>query len=253
MLRLKCSLRRLVRSLPSHRAHLRIIVEEIFQAESRYIHQSRCRQSTADQSAIWRFSVSGPGGRLCYPTAYVSRMPTFMIFRGGKPINTIRGADPRALTSAVEAAVKSAPASKPLYSTPGRTLGGPGIKPAQSLNRPASASLQDFFSALIAFFGLYFVTLFSVSRVDFCMKQLLTRPSSLIRMQLVSLRSSIFIACHRRQRQLRPRPLRDRLCHRQGRWVRFQISLARPEVGRTPPSWCEVLDGAQHYYRGNWV
>ena len=90
-------------------------------------------------------------------------MPTFMIFRGGKPINTIRGADPRALTSAVEAAIKFAPASKPLYSTPGRTLGGPGIKPAQSLNRPLSASLQEFFSALIAFFGLYFITLFSVS------------------------------------------------------------------------------------------
>lgn len=89
-------------------------------------------------------------------------MPTFMIFRDGKPINTIKGADPRALTNAVEAAVKFAPASKPLYSTPGRTLGGPGIKPAQSLNRPVSASMQEFFAAAIAFFGLYFLTLFSV-------------------------------------------------------------------------------------------
>jgi thioredoxin 1 len=90
-------------------------------------------------------------------------MPTFMIFRAGKPINTIKGADPRALTDAVEAAIKFAPTSKPLYSTPGRTLGGPGIKPAQSLSRPASASVQEFFTALIAFFGLYFITLFSVS------------------------------------------------------------------------------------------
>jgi thioredoxin 1 len=110
---------------------------------------------------------------MLYTAHIFHSMPTFMIFRGGKPINTIKGADPRALTSAVEAAVKSAPASKPLYSTPGRTLGGPGIKPAQSLNRPASASLQEFFSAIIAFFGLYFVTLFSVRIVGISIYDLL--------------------------------------------------------------------------------
>ena len=93
-------------------------------------------------------------------------MPTFMVFSDGKVINTIRGADPRALTTAVETAVKSAPAVKQIYSTPGRTLGGPSIKPAQSLNRPASATLQNWFSAIIAFFGLYFITLFSVSRLE---------------------------------------------------------------------------------------
>ena len=91
-----------------------------------------------------------------------------MIFLGGKPVNTIRGADPRALTNAVEAAVKSAPAINHIYSTPGRTLGGPSIKPAQSLNRPASASLQSWFPAIIAFFGLYFVTLFSVREFVIC-------------------------------------------------------------------------------------
>lgn len=96
-----------------------------------------------------------------------------MIFRNGKPVNTIRGADPRALTSAVEAAVKSATASKPLYSTPGHTLGGPEIRPAQSLNRPTSAWLQSLFPAIIAFFGLYFVTLFSVCCVDMISKRFL--------------------------------------------------------------------------------
>lgn len=88
-----------------------------------------------------------------------------MIFLGGKAVNTIRGADPRALTNAVEAAVKSAPVIKQIYSTPGRTLGGPGIKPAQSLHRPVSATLQSWFQAIIAFFGLYFITLFSVRKI----------------------------------------------------------------------------------------
>ena len=86
-----------------------------------------------------------------------------MIFLGGKPVNTIRGADPRALTNAVEAAVKSAPVFNKIYSTPGRTLGGPGIKPAASLNRPAWATLQGFLAVLVGFLGLYLITLFSVS------------------------------------------------------------------------------------------
>lgn len=119
-----------------------------------------------------------------------------MIFRGGKPINTIKGADPRALTNAVEAAAKFAPASKPLYSTPGRILGGPGIKPAQSLNRPASAYLREFFAALIAFFGLYFVTLFSVSDVETVVGLKLTRSSSLTHMLLGRIRSSTSIVRH---------------------------------------------------------
>jgi hypothetical protein len=142
-------------------------------------------------------------------------MPTFMVFRGGKPINTIRGADARALTSAVEAAVKFAPASKPLYSTPGRTLGGPGIKPAQSLNRPVSASLQDIFSALIAFFGLYFVTLFSVSgHTGLVSVFILTVKFSSIHTPQERIRSSIFIACHHRRKQHLPRPMRKVLYHR---------------------------------------
>jgi thioredoxin 1 len=91
-------------------------------------------------------------------------MPTFLIFRNGSVIKTIRGADPRGLTSAVEEAAKLAGHTSPL-STPGRTLGGtplPG-RPAQSLQRPLTWDLRNFINAVIAFFGLYFTSLFSLN------------------------------------------------------------------------------------------
>jgi hypothetical protein len=90
-------------------------------------------------------------------------MPTFLIFRSGSVIQTLRGADPRGLTTAVENAVKLAGATKSAYSTPGHTLGGPSARPAQSLRMPLSWSLNGFLNALITFFGLYFISLFSVS------------------------------------------------------------------------------------------
>jgi thioredoxin 1 len=87
-----------------------------------------------------------------------NRMPTFLIFKGGKVIDTIKGANQSALMAAVEKAVKLAGAAPvPLYSTPGRTLGG---APSTSLSRGFSS--KKFIDAIIAFLGLYFTTLLSI-------------------------------------------------------------------------------------------
>jgi thioredoxin 1 len=88
----------------------------------------------------------------------INRMPTFLIFRSGTVIETIQGADPRKLTSAVENAVKLAGAAAPTYSTPGRTLGGTAPR-GQSLHRPFN--IKGFVDAVIAFLGLYLYSLFS--------------------------------------------------------------------------------------------
>lgn len=95
----------------------------------------------------------------------VRAMPTFMIFKNGSPIETIQGANPPKLTQAVESAVKLAgPVASAGFSAPGRTLGGPSAGgQRQSLRRPIKWDLRNFINAIIGFFGLYFVSLFSVS------------------------------------------------------------------------------------------
>ncbi|RDW77576.1 hypothetical protein BP6252_05629 [Coleophoma cylindrospora] len=88
----------------------------------------------------------------------VTAMPTFLIFRSGSVIETIKGADARKLTSAIENAVKLAGAAKPAYSSVGRTLGGaPSTR--SSMTRPWN--VKGFVDAVIAFFGLYFISLFT--------------------------------------------------------------------------------------------
>jgi len=89
----------------------------------------------------------------------VSAMPTFLIFRNGSVIQTIRGADQRQLSQAVENAVKMAGPAKPVYSSVGRTLGGAPTR-GQSLNKPWIS--KGFLQAIITFFGLYLVSLFSL-------------------------------------------------------------------------------------------
>jgi thioredoxin 1 len=85
-------------------------------------------------------------------------MPTFLVFRSGSVIDTIQGADRGKLTSSIENAVKFAGAAKPVYSSVGRTLGGAPAR-GQSLSRPLN--VKGFVDAIIAFFGLYFYSLFS--------------------------------------------------------------------------------------------
>jgi thioredoxin 1 len=86
-------------------------------------------------------------------------MPTFLIFRSGSVIETIRGATPQ-LTSSIEKAVKLAgPSTGNVYSTAGRTLGS---GPTQGSSVYRRYNMQSFIDAVIAFFGLYFTTLFSL-------------------------------------------------------------------------------------------
>ena len=99
----------------------------------------------------------------------VSAMPTFLILKNGTVIETIRGANPPALTAAVEKAVKLAgPASGASFGTAGRTLGGTPLGtgnsgPRQSLQRPLRWDMNNFINGIINFFGLYMISLFSVS------------------------------------------------------------------------------------------
>lgn len=94
----------------------------------------------------------------------VRAMPTFIIFKNGSPIETIQGANPPKLTQAVENAIKVAgPSTSSGFGAPGRTLGGSGAgRPRQSLQRPIQWDLNNFINAIIGFFGLYLVSLFSV-------------------------------------------------------------------------------------------
>ncbi|CAG8958494.1 hypothetical protein HYFRA_00009808 [Hymenoscyphus fraxineus] len=87
----------------------------------------------------------------------VRAMPTFLIFRSGSVIQTIQGADRAGLTTAVENAVKLAGPTQPTFSSAGRTLGG---TPRASLNRPVN--FKSYLDAVIMFFGLYFISLFSL-------------------------------------------------------------------------------------------
>jgi hypothetical protein len=93
-------------------------------------------------------------------------MPTFLIFSSGRVINTIRGADRGALTSAVENAVRLASTAKPTYSytaTPGRALGSASSTAGgRGSWWNGSWSVSKVLHALYTFLGLYFISLFSL-------------------------------------------------------------------------------------------
>ena len=88
----------------------------------------------------------------------VAAMPTFKIFHGGACVETIKGANPAALTAAINNAVKLGGAEKPgaLFKTPGRTLGGEGSQKVWSWN------FGWLIKGIVIFVGLYFASLFSV-------------------------------------------------------------------------------------------
>jgi thioredoxin 1 len=88
-------------------------------------------------------------------------MPTFIIFKSGVVVDTVKGADPRGLASAIDKAVKNAKATKTafVYSTPGHTLGGG--TPRTNLSR-GPVNFKRIIDTIVAFFGLYFYSLFAL-------------------------------------------------------------------------------------------
>ncbi|RKU43241.1 hypothetical protein DL546_003448 [Coniochaeta pulveracea] len=95
----------------------------------------------------------------------VRSMPTFLVFHHQKVVQTVTGANPPALAEAVDKAVKLAGAPGPSFATGGHRLGGSGVAtPGRqaSLSRPMKWDLKKIFDAIVTFFGLYFVSLFSL-------------------------------------------------------------------------------------------
>lgn len=91
----------------------------------------------------------------------VSAMPTFKIFHGGNCIETIKGANPSALTTAITNAVKLADStakSGAPFKTPGRTLGGEAAAPVGLFH---GWDLRKIVNVAVAMVGLYLISLFS--------------------------------------------------------------------------------------------
>jgi thioredoxin 1 len=93
----------------------------------------------------------------------VSAMPTFMIFHSGQVIETIKGANPPALTAAITKALKLPEVAKggAAFRTPGRTLGG-DASTRTSLQRPLAWDLKGIINGIVVFIGLYLFSLFAV-------------------------------------------------------------------------------------------
>ncbi|KAF7550789.1 hypothetical protein G7Z17_g5480 [Cylindrodendrum hubeiense] len=100
----------------------------------------------------------------------VSAMPTFKIFHGGNCVETIKGANPPALTQAIMNAIKLGDSGKgggDIFEKPGRKLGGEGpprAAPPRGVTAATSSSswgIGRLLNALIVFVGLYLVSLFS--------------------------------------------------------------------------------------------
>jgi hypothetical protein len=96
-------------------------------------------------------------------------MPTFLIFKSGSVVDTIRGANPPALTAAVRKAAVDAGKGKPqaaaAFQSKGYTLGGGGVS-----SRPVAQSWgqtlggfggQGYVDILVRFVALYLTSLMS--------------------------------------------------------------------------------------------
>jgi thioredoxin 1 len=94
-------------------------------------------------------------------------MPTFLVLKSGSVVDTIRGANPAALTAAVRKAATDAAsgpgASSAVFSSKGRTLGS-----ATAPSRPVGGSMFDGLlgggglgDMIVRFVALYVISLFA--------------------------------------------------------------------------------------------
>ncbi|KAH7130374.1 thioredoxin-like protein [Dendryphion nanum] len=98
----------------------------------------------------------------------VSAMPTFLVVKSGSVVETIRGANPSALTAAVRKAVNdSGPSPGASFQSKGYTLGST-TQPSQPVGGNAFAGINrvltgngGFADILIRFIALYIVSLFA--------------------------------------------------------------------------------------------
>jgi thioredoxin 1 len=98
------------------------------------------------------------------------RMPTFLVLKGSTVVETIRGANPSALKAAVNKAVadsaKAPGATGAVFQTKGYTLGSAST-PSRPVNQSAFSGLMagtgGLSDVLVRFFGLYFISLFSLN------------------------------------------------------------------------------------------
>ncbi|KAH8149172.1 uncharacterized protein LAJ45_06711 [Morchella importuna] len=114
----------------------------------------------------------------------VRAMPTFLIFKNRQEVARIQGADVRGLTTAVEkyaaeanssSSSSSASASSSATAAAGGVggVGGGGAKPARYVRdgqvvagAPVGAQMRGWVNAAVVFFGLYFMSLFSLDPVS---------------------------------------------------------------------------------------
>jgi thioredoxin 1 len=96
-------------------------------------------------------------------------MPTFLVFNSGRVTETIRGANPGALKTAVTRASSGSGAaggssSGSHFSSKGHRLGTEGDKTSQGIGGglPSLDGLGDTADSMVRFMGLYFTTLFSL-------------------------------------------------------------------------------------------
>ncbi|KAH8712114.1 thioredoxin-like protein [Phaeosphaeriaceae sp. PMI808] len=100
----------------------------------------------------------------------VSAMPTFLVLKSGSVVDTIRGANPSALTAAVRKAANdtSGPgASSTAFQSKGRTLGS-ASEPSTTVNQGALGGLQNLLvgngglsDIIVRFVALYVISLFA--------------------------------------------------------------------------------------------
>jgi thioredoxin 1 len=97
-------------------------------------------------------------------------MPTFLVIKSSSVVETIRGANPSALTAAVRKAANDstgAGARSAVFQSKGHTLGS-ATQPSRPVGESAFAGLQrlvagngGFGDLVVRFLGLYFTSLFA--------------------------------------------------------------------------------------------